>query len=80
MTQERKPVEVVAALFTDANPAQVGRDFAELLQPLVEESFVVEGATPEELDRKDPSFTYDIEVPSTAFDLGNITEQERQQG
>lgn len=72
-------VAKIAALFVDADPAQVGRDFAELLQPLVEEGFVVEGTTPEELNRKDPSFTYDVEAPSTAFDLGNTTEQERQQ-
>ena len=69
----------IAALFANADSAQVGRDIAELLQPLVEEGFVVEGATSEELDANDPSFSYDVETPSTAFDLGNITEQERQQ-
>ena len=72
-------VAQIAALFVDIDLEQVERDFTELFQQLVEGGFVVEGATPEELDRKDMSFTYDVEAPSTAFDLGNITEQERQQ-
>lgn len=72
-------VAQIAALFMDANQAQVKRDFSDLLRPLVDEGFVIEGATQEELERNDPSFTYDVEAPSTSFDIGNITEQERRQ-
>lgn len=72
-------VERTAALFADASPEQVRKDFGEFLEVLVDGGFVVEGEAAEELDRNDPSFTYDVEAPSTAFDLGNITEQERQQ-
>ena len=81
----RKPISVnnavarIIGLFDEVEPAQVQKDFLELLGVLVEGHYVVEGASPEELGRKDPSFTYDVEVPSTAFDLGNISEHERQE-
>ena len=72
-------VAQIAALFSDVDLVQVRGDFMDLLCLLAEEGFVVDGISLEELDRNDPSFTYDVEAPSTSFDLGNITEQERQQ-
>ena len=70
-------VSRIAAMFVDVTKDQVRKDFLEILDVLVNGGFVVEGKTPEELDEVDTSFSYDVEAPSTAFDLGNITEQER---
>ena len=68
----------IASIFTDASVEQVRHDFREILDVLVDGGFVVESESSRELDGNDLSFTYDVEAPSTSFDLGNITEQERQ--
>lgn len=71
-------VSRILEIFVDATEGQVRQDLREILDVLVDGGFVVEGESSEELARLDPSFSYAVEAPSTAFDLGNITEQERQ--
>lgn len=67
----RKPIglEAVKAniceVYSGADPEAIKRDFDEFIAPLVEAGVLIIGESEEELCRKDPSFSYDVENPKT---------------
>jgi len=69
LAREPRPVERVVAdvlaQFVDAPPAEVEADVREFLADLEAAGFVVTGADPGELDRRDVGFTYDSPRPKT---------------
>ena len=67
----RQPKDIDAIIstllqcFEDVSEETLKEDFMEFVKSLEDSRFVITGNTPEELDRKDLDFTYNIENPKT---------------
>ncbi len=55
----------------------VSADYLEFIRSLEDCRFIVTGDTPEELDRKDPDFTYSIDNPKTL--ISNFTQETKEE-
>ena len=71
---KREPQDVddilarLVALYEDANPEVLRKDFLEFIESLAKDKFIVTGETEEELNVKDEDFTYSVEIPKTMAD------------
>lgn len=71
---KREPQDVddilvrLVALYEDANPEVLRKDFLEFIESLTKDKFIVTGETEEELNVKDEDFTYSVEIPKTMAD------------
>lgn len=69
----------ICGVYKDANPAEIARDFEEFFAPLIAETIVLEGETPEALDAQEESFSYDDGDPKTV-DTHRIASKEVTEG
>lgn len=60
-------------------PQEIGRDFDGLFRPLIGQRLVLCGATPEELDAQEESFSYDADDPKT-MDTHRVAPSEMPEG
>lgn len=58
----------LVALYEDADPEVLRKDFLEFIESLAKDKFIVTGDTEEELNAKDVDFTYSVEIPKTMAD------------
>lgn len=58
-------IDAIAGEYEGADRGEVAKDFDELFAPMIAEGVVLTGETAEELDAKEPRFTYDCEKPKT---------------
>lgn len=58
----------LVALYEDAYPEVLRKDFLEFIESLAKDKFIVTGDTEEELNAKDEDFTYSVEIPKTLAD------------
>lgn len=58
----------LVALYEDADPEVLRKDFLEFIESLAKDKFIVTGDTEEELNAKDVDFTYSVEFPKTMAD------------
>ena len=68
----------IANVYSDVDRNEITNDFYDFVTPLLDSGIFVSGETSEELDKKDESFSYDVEDPKTfnaRFDikLGDAT-------
>ena len=68
-----KLISDIAQKYVDANVERIRADFLELISHLGRSSFVVTGNSVDELDGKDPVFTYDVKSPKTAVDVAGVS-------
>ena len=67
----REPMEIAEVLgnickvYEGADQLQINQDFNDFIAPLIRAGILVTGSDEDELRKKDPSFTYDIENPKT---------------
>lgn len=83
----REPVLIDEAVrriclsYADVSENLVRRDFEAFVKPLVENGCVVRGRSEQELNLNDQSFSYEVPLPSTAYDVSagkGISEKEGQ--
>ena len=71
---KREPQDVddilarLVALYEDADPEVLRKDFLEFIESLAKDKFIVTGENEEELNAKDEDFTYSVEIPKTLAD------------
>ena len=69
ITREPRDTETIinslARLYEDVDINILRKDFLEFVESLAENGFVVTGNTAQELDEKDASFTYSVDLPKT---------------
>lgn len=71
---KREPQDVddilvrLVALYEDADPEVLRKDFMEFIESLAKDKFIVTGENEEELNAKDEDFTYSVEIPKTLAD------------
>ena len=58
----------LVALYEDADPEVLRKDFMEFIESLAKDKFIVTGENEEELNAKDEDFTYSVEIPKTLAD------------
>ena len=58
----------LVALYENADPELLRKDFLEFIESLAKDKFIVTGENEEELNAKDEDFTYSVEIPKTLTD------------
>lgn len=64
------------SIYTDVDRKELEDDFSDFIQDLENHQFVITGGSPEELEKKDITFSYSFEKPGkSAYDYTQITKQ-----
>ena len=68
-----KLVSEIVGKYVDADAERIRSDFLEFISHLECSSFVVTGNSVDELDEKEPAFTYNVKSPKTAVDVAGVS-------
>ena len=63
--EKAEVIDNILTVYTGVDRATIEEDFDELMAPLIAEKIVLVGATAEDLDAQEESFSYDVEHPKT---------------
>lgn len=81
ISREPKEIDAIVSnltkLYEDISFEDLKSDFMEFIQDLEKDGYIITGSTKEELDKKEPSFSYAMENPKTAlYNFGNPDNKE----
>jgi radical SAM protein with 4Fe4S-binding SPASM domain len=75
--EKQKVITHIISAYPTTDKKQIEDDFDEFLTPLLEAKIVIAGSTERELQINDPSFTYNVDDPHTAFDFKEYSDAEK---
>lgn len=68
-TEKSKVIDFILSVYTGVQSVEIVNDFNEFIKILVRGGYVLEGKSPEDLERQECHFSYDMTRPETEWDV-----------